>query len=1127
MRSLRDAGTPVKRPFGPPRRRPIGHEATLLIKRTFRGLVHLVGGLAAGFALVVMAIAWQFSQGPIPLGFLSPYIETAVNAGNRDITLRMGETILTWAGWDRALDIRVINVRLVNRAGTTIGSIPEVAFSISGKALVEGKFAPKSIDLFGPTLRLRRDRDGTIDIGFGTQGVSGDAIGLGDVDRLLDPAAQNEALSYLSRVAIIGGDVTVSDQLLGRSWHLPAADMRLNRYIDRLNGDMSLLLDAGDRQTALKVTGDYLTATRRLKLGVEFDQVSPAMFAAMASELAPLKGLDMPFSGRLDVELPIDGGVDQLQLTVTGGPGKLHLPKPLAQTLNVTAVALEAGYKGGVNGGEIKKFNVQLAPNSAVMLPAPISHAMPVKSFRMSGRFENGGATWAISKFDADLNGPKLSVTANLTGIGQSKSAVGIGMSARLESVPVADIDRIWPKTLGADAYTWVTTHISKGVVPKLEFKGRFRLLPSRELEVADLSGTMNVKNTVVDYLPPLPAVKVSSARMEFDESSYTIHIGKGRSGPISLSGGTVVITGLNQFDQFADIDLNIDGPVAGQLNYINHKPLQFAKALGIDPRRAGGNATTRLRLFFILEKTLGFDDVQVWARSRLTDVSMANVFLGRGINQGQLDLRVDKRGMDVGGTARFDNIPARFAWRENFADRRQFKSRYNLNARINDVKHIRDLGLDMEPFSGDYVQGAVDAEIEFTVLDDVDRLLRVSADITDASLSAPAFGWAKPKGAKGEATVTMNLAQDLVVDVPEFSVKAADLTITGAAKYAADGTGLERVDFKKIAYGRTDMAGALIPKADGTWEAGFHGESFDLSPMWADILAKSAQPSADQSRLLEHLTLAVELNKVWLDDKAYLRQVSGTFARDQEIWQTVLLRSQVSDQATFDLTIQPGGDGNRHLILRSDNAGEIFKFLDIYPNMVGGRLNITGIYDDAAPGQPLNGHISVTDYRVVNAPVLARLLSIMALSGILDALEGEGLAFRDLSVPFELNEGTFALKDARASGTALGFTATGKVFRHADVVNLEGTVIPAYALNSAFGKIPLLGDLLTGGEKGGGVFAATYTMTGPMEEPVVSVNPLSALAPGFLRNVFGIFGKANKQPSLLNEDNPPAPRLQ
>ena len=78
------------------------------------GFIHLLGGLVVGAAIVVMFIAWQFSQGPIPIGFLSPYIEAAVNQGNREI-LRMGETILTWAGWERALDIRVLNVQVVDQ----------------------------------------------------------------------------------------------------------------------------------------------------------------------------------------------------------------------------------------------------------------------------------------------------------------------------------------------------------------------------------------------------------------------------------------------------------------------------------------------------------------------------------------------------------------------------------------------------------------------------------------------------------------------------------------------------------------------------------------------------------------------------------------------------------------------------------------------------------------------------------------------------------------------------------------------------------------------------------------------------------------------------------------------------
>ena len=52
--------------------------------------------------------------------------------------------------------------------------------------------------------------------------------------------------------------------------------------------------------------------------------------------------------------------------------------------------------------------------------------------------------------------------------------------------------------------------------------------------------------------------------------------------------------------------------------------------------------------------------------------------------------------------------------------------------------------------------------------------------------------------------------------------------------------------------------------------------------------------------------------------------------------------------------------------------------------------------------------------------------------------------------------------------------------------------------------KIPILGRLLVGRE-GEGLFAVTYTMKGDLKDPRVVVNPLSALAPGFLRRMFFI----------------------
>ena len=69
----------------------------------------------------------------------------------------------------------------------------------------------------------------------------------------------------------------------------------------------------------------------------------------------------------------------------------------------------------------------------------------------------------------------------------------------------------------------------------------------------------------------------------------------------------------------------------------------------------------------------------------------------------------------------------------------------------------------------------------------------------------------------------------------------------------------------------------------------------------------------------------------------------------------------------------------------------------------------------------------------------------------------------------------------------------------------LEGTIAPAYIVNSILGNIPVIGEFLQGG-KGEGIFAATYKAKGSLDEPEITVNPLSALAPGFLRGMFDIF---------------------
>ena len=266
----------------------------------------------------------------------------------------------------------------------------------------------------------------------------------------------------------------------------------------------------------------------------------------------------------------------------------------------------------------------------------------------------------------------------------------------------------------------------------------------------------------------------------------------------------------------------------------------------------------------------------------------------------------------------------------------------------------------------------------------------------------------------------------------------------------------------------------------------------------------------------------------MWVGPQQLIRQVRGTLARGAGIWRAVTLSGLIKDGKTLSIRIEPGKDDSRDLSVLSNDAGETLRTFGYYPNMIGGQLDISGTFNDRITGSPLSGRLAATDFRIVKAPVLARLVSVLALTGILDELRGQGLSFADLEVPFVRHEGVITLKDARVHGAALGFTASGKIFSHAEVMDIEGTLVPAYVINSALGNIPFLGTLFSGGEKGGGVFAATYKMTGPIEDPKVTVNPLSVLAPGFLRKLFGLFDAAEPTaPAAKPSPNLLAPQTQ
>jgi hypothetical protein len=80
-----------------------------------------------------------------------------------------------------------------------------------------------------------------------------------------------------------------------------------------------------------------------------------------------------------------------------------------------------------------------------------------------------------------------------------------------------------------------------------------------------------------------------------------------------------------------------------------------------------------------------------------------------------------------------------------------------------------------------------------------------------------------------------------------------------------------------------------------------------------------------------------------------------------------------------------------------------------------------------------------------------------------------------------------------------------------ADKLALNGTFVPAFTVNNFFSKIPVFGLFMGGSNEG--LFGVNYGITGAMSSPTLNVNPLSAVAPGFLRKIFGAGGGPPPRP--------------
>ncbi|MEL6977454.1 MAG: AsmA-like C-terminal domain-containing protein [Pseudomonadota bacterium] len=642
-------------------------------------------------------------------------------------------------------------------------------------------------------------------------------------------------------------------------------------------------------------------------------------------------------------------------------------------------------------------------------------------------------------------------------------------------------------------------------------------LIEGAPRETIDLA--FRFRNLESSYLAEMTPITggAGSATLDatrFDLTVESAQVDLGEAGALELGGSRFAIPDFAPRIPPSEIEIRSRGPIRALLALIDQEPLGFPSKLGLDPATARGEVDGVTRLALPLAKDLPMDAVSIAADGALTKISLPVAQLeGARASAETAELEVDAEGLRLRAEARLEGIEEHLVWvdwRERFApEAGEARTRLAIASTITAAEFD---AMGAPPEFG--LSGSARLTGGLDVVDDQPIAIRAALRLDRLGFTDPYLGWSKTAGqeARIEASGRFD-SESAGWRLDRLTAAGPGLAATGAARLAADGAFRSLSLASLTVDDRIDASINLTRDAEGISING-RGAKFDVSELLGASASSADAASGDEAQSDEaarasaaqaeepRLALDLAFDRVTLGEGAELtamrlaasRSPSGRLYADL---------TATAGEGVVSASVRPIDDSpRRRYRLETNNLGQLLQASGQINAAERGAAVITA--EERADGA-VKGDLTARGLVVRDAPVLADILSIASVVGIFDLASSGGITFTQINGPFTYREGVLTLGEMAAVGPSLGLTLEGTVDFRRDQLDLDGSVTPAFVINGLPGQVPIIGDLLTGGE-GQGVLGVSFTMRGPIEDFKVSVDPLSAVMPGPLRRLRRLF---------------------
>lgn len=1133
-------------------------------------------------SVVALAAFWRLSQGPVSLSFLRDKVRATISEGMGGLPVQVADVILERDTNTGRTNVRLRDLELFDASGRLIAKAPRAAIEVKGSELVTGNIVPVGLELIGPNIKIRRLISGGVKLGFGdvAEGLpaeaasgttKGDSLQAAEKEAAQAPApkaapdqgAVSEGLmdylrsefvadtgrgaaATIRSISVSRAVVSLYDEENDAIWNAPEVNLAFKKVAYGASLFVDALVGAANEPMRMDMVANFKRGTGDYSLTARFHDLIPANLSRKIFILSDLAKVSLPLSGRLDLEIAGDGDLKSANAELTAAAGQVNFPDFLSQPLQVTEGLLRLKWDAATKSVDITDSSLLVSGGLASVTGRIIPHwndhnridtvrfelqsrSTPADGLNVErtpgfiDRIDTAG-TASLAQGRVELD--DLLVMSGNSGVrlrgvfAEGGETISIALSGRVQNMPVEMLRTLWSPIVAPQTRIWVGENIPEGRLTDGSFVVNLpseilapALHENRPLPDGSVKVDVNFADVTSNYYEGQPPFENLSGKIIIDGDRMALASLRGivRAGTdqvIKVEDGRMDITKLADPVSQGDFKVQLSGALGTFLDLADREPLRFVSDAGFDPKGARSDVAIGLRVQLPLVSDRPKGSTKLNANVTLTGLSVANAARDLPLTDGKLQLTINNDGVEGRGPIRLGGVPAKLEWahRTGPTEGQQIK----LETTLNDAQR-RKLGIDLSKF----MTGPIGFKLEGQSRTGDVTKVNVSANLSKTKIRLDAIHWrhADPKGAR--ATFTADFSNPKVIRVTKLDMKGRNLLVKGDMTLGADGD-LISAELPIVNLGPNNRMGLKVSRNNnGTTVLEVAGKTFDARPMIAALFDETTgrlTPSGD-----DQVSVRANFDSVYAYRNQHLVNVRSVASARGQALSAMQLTGMFTDRSTLDLEIAPKSDGSRSMLIKSTNAGAAFRASNLYSKVQGGRLNFTANLGKPGEGTIRRGDLEVRSFLVADEKQLKQFQQNPN-----GAQQSGPLAFDKLTLPFAVDREFVRIGDARVQGTAVGALAKGSIRKADGQLSIGGTLIPAYGLNSALSNLPILGLLIAGG-KDEGVIGVTFGLRGTMKSPEIKINPVSALAPGFLRKMFEFKGRGalNEKPArVLGQEN-------